>query len=116
MASRRYDHPNVSPLPAGAARRRVGVTTLSNAQARRRRGVTTFSNAQARRISLAAQGFAGPRPSGRVDRRHLHRVLDQIGLIQIDSVNVVARSQELVLFARLGPHPRTLIDDATASR
>ncbi len=73
----------------------------------------TLTNAQARRIALGAQGFAEPRPAGRVDRRHLRRALDRMGLIQIDSVNVLARSQELTLFARLGAHPRTLIDDAS---
>ena len=70
--------------------------------------------AQARRLALGAQGFARARPTGRVDRRHLRRALDDMGLIQIDSVNVLVRSQELPLFARFGPHPRDLIPAATA--
>jgi hypothetical protein len=73
-----------------------------------------LSIGQARRIALAAQGFADKRPTGRVDRRHFRRALGRMGLIQIDSVNVLVRSQELPLFARLGAHPRDLIWDAAA--
>ena len=67
--------------------------------------------AQARRIALAAQGFAEPRPR-MPSRRHAARVLDRLALVQIDSVNVLARAHTMPLFSRLGPYERAFLDDA----
>lgn len=75
-------------------------------------GVRAFdvSAAEARRIALAAQGFADRPPSGAVDARLIRRVLGRIGLLQIDSVNVLVRTQYLPLFSRLGPYPAPILE------
>ncbi|MDE0802356.1 MAG: winged helix DNA-binding domain-containing protein [Acidimicrobiales bacterium] len=73
-------------------------------------GRRSLSVAQARRLALRAQGLDRARPTGRVDRRHVRRVVDQLGLIQIDSVNVMARTQYVTLFSRLGPYDADLLD------
>lgn len=77
---------------------------------RARRTSDELSLAEARRIAIAAQGIGRDYPAH--PRRALARVLDATGVIQIDSVNVLVRSQELPLFARLGPHDRDVIGDA----
>jgi uncharacterized protein len=69
-----------------------------------------LSASEARRLALAAQGFGRRRPTGRLDARHLRRAIDDVGLLQLDSVNVFCRSHYMPLFSRLGPYPRQALD------
>ena len=73
----------------------------------------SLSIADARRIALAAQGFDTARPQTKATQRHVDALISRLGVIQIDSVNVLVRSQELPLFARLGNHDRNAIPKAT---
>ncbi len=67
---------------------------------------TSLSLAEARRVCLAAQGFDRPRPKGAPDRRHIRAVINRLGLLQLDFVNVLVPAHYFVLFSRLGPYDR----------
>src|ERR1700754_1662566 len=71
---------------------------------------TMLTAGEARRIALAAQGF-GARTDGPVGRRQLVKLIERLGVVQIDSVNVVSRTHYLPAFSRLGAYPRALLDE-----
>jgi uncharacterized protein len=70
----------------------------------------SLSASEARALALAAQGFGRPRDEGTTDIARLRGMAEQLGVIQIDSVNVLVRSHYLPLFSRLGAYPREILD------
>ncbi|MFE6760660.1 winged helix-turn-helix domain-containing protein [Streptomyces sp. NPDC057684] len=63
---------------------------------------------EARRIALRAQGFLGA-----PDRRAgVRGVLRHLGAVQLDTISVLARSHELIPYARLGAVDRRTVEDA----
>lgn len=78
-----------------------GMTTLP-------RPTTTLTADDARRISLRAQGLLGA-----PDRRAgVRGVLRHLGAVQLDTISVLARSHELVPYARLGAVGRKTVEAA----
>jgi uncharacterized protein YcaQ len=74
--------------------------------------LTELSNREAVRIALAAQGLSRPPRAGRKTRAHLDQVVDRIGLLQMDSVNVLTRAHYMPLFSRLAGYDPTLLESA----
>ncbi|WP_371662053.1 winged helix-turn-helix domain-containing protein [Streptomyces sp. NBC_00280] len=69
---------------------------------------TELSADEARRIALRAQGFLGT-----PDRKAgVRGVLRHLGAVQLDTISVLARSHELIPYARLGAIPRKKVEGA----
>ena len=67
--------------------------------------------AEARRVALTAQGLDTARPSGIASRQHIRRVVKQLGLLQLDFVNVLAPAHYFVVYSRLGSYNRATSDN-----
>ncbi|CRM67041.1 hypothetical protein [Pseudomonas sp. 24 E 13] len=78
--------------------------------------VLSFSLKQARRMALAAQGFSGRQPPAQIKAAHLNRLIERLGVLQIDSVNAVVRSHYLPLFSRLGNYSPLILEQAAWSQ
>ncbi len=67
-----------------------------------------ISSTQARQIAITAQYLAGPRPS--TDAGGIMQVINRLGCLQLDPINVVARSHLIVLWSRFGFYDPLLLD------
>ncbi|MGZ4306298.1 MAG: winged helix-turn-helix domain-containing protein [Solirubrobacteraceae bacterium] len=61
-------------------------------------------------MALAAQGFDRPRPARPPGVRQITALVTQLGLLQLDSVNVFSRAHYMPVFSRLGPYDRGILD------
>ncbi|MGI5289878.1 winged helix-turn-helix domain-containing protein [Nonomuraea polychroma] len=68
----------------------------------------TLDLESARRLAVSCQHLAGPRPGNDLDG--LRRVLRTLRCLQLDPVNVVARSHLLVLWSRVGGYDPADVD------
>jgi uncharacterized protein len=71
----------------------------------------TLTPEDVRRMTLRAQGFLGATPWRRT-RAGVAAMLRRVGAVQLDTISVLARSHELVAYARLGPVSRQAIEQA----
>ena len=94
---------------------------MPRASKRQPSGPLTLTMEEARGVSLAAQALDTPagdlaRPGPATTAADLAAMVERLGVVQVDTISVVARSQYLVLWSRLGAYPRRLLDEALFPR
>ncbi|BFO09387.1 hypothetical protein GGER_18970 [Serratia rubidaea] len=77
--------------------------------------VPVISLTAARALHLAAQGLLTP-AKRKARAEDVPAAIQRMGLLQIDTISVVARSPYLVLFSRLGDYAPQWLEQALASR
>jgi uncharacterized protein len=70
----------------------------------------SLSAAEARRIFLDAQGLASKRRARRPREQDFATYVERQGVLQLDTVNVLARAHYLPFFSRLGPYDVAALD------
>ncbi len=80
----------------------------------RRKGFS-LSSSEARRAVLAAQGFL-PKATAEPRLREIRAAVKRLGLLQIDSVNVLVRAHFMPLFSRFGRYSRAHLDELSYRR
>jgi hypothetical protein len=73
----------------------------------------TISRLTARNLLLAAQGLAAPPPRP-AEKADVLAAIRRMGVLQIDTIHVIARSPYLVLWNRLGDYPPAWLDELLA--
>ncbi|HEX6123037.1 MAG TPA: crosslink repair DNA glycosylase YcaQ family protein, partial [Ktedonobacterales bacterium] len=71
--------------------------------------VLQLTREEARGVMLAAQGLLDP-PAAAPTLDDLRAMIQRLGVVQVDTINVVRRSQYLVLWSRLGPYEDAWLD------
>lgn len=75
--------------------------------------VAKISIETARALTLEAQGLLHPY-TGQSGKMDVLKMIEKIGILQIDTINVVARSPYLTLWSRLGEYSVVWVDDLLA--
>ena len=74
-----------------------------------------LTSTAARALQLEAQGLLRP-PRGRATKASVLAAIRRMGALQIDTINIVARSPYLVLWSRLGDYRKEWLDQLLAEQ